>query len=72
LAIAASSLPVTAGFSLPKLTGLDLGIGHTQQTERTAHGLGALLAQGQVVFAATALVGVPLDRRAAGFGSAFR
>jgi hypothetical protein len=47
---------------LAEAHGLDLAVLHAQQAERAAHGLGAALAQRQVVFAAAALVGVAFDR----------
>src|SRR5690606_11894191 len=46
---------------LAEAHGLDLRVVHAQQGERAAHGLGALLAQRQVVLAAAALVGVAFD-----------
>ncbi len=48
------------GFSSPKLTASICCVGHAERGQRAAHGLGALLAERQVVLAAAALVGVAL------------
>ena len=57
----ASLWSVQRGFSSPRLTGFDLRVGRAHQHQHALDAFGAPLAQGDVVFAAAALVAVALD-----------
>ena len=53
------------GLFLAEAHGFELAVGHAQLGQRTADGFCTLLAEGQVVFAATAVIGVAFERNLA-------